>query len=277
MDKLDEHYISIDNWNPLYPEKTTFLLTHLHMDHVQKIHVRFPYTIYTSRTVSELWTRDRPECVQPTLVPNQWYKTGTKHVPFRVIQLNHTIESIGFLFPTLHILYLGDSLEIPSGTMDRRASVRILYDGIFESIRIPVPTPQQSCRRIYEVLRTNCSVLRLVHHGILSFLRTCNIRFTLDETVSDLVRNTVLFLDMYDANSPYTLVGPSFRGVCIVPSSNWFLVHHMNTNDVISDGNYIRIFCTMHATDTHVQEWKRDFPYSSFQSIPWSKPIIKQA
>lgn len=276
MDRLEEQYISIDHWNPLFPEKTTFLLTHLHSDHVRKVPRRFRHTIYTSHLVEKLWTEQRPSCIQTVLAPGQWYKTLTNEVPFRVLSLqDHTIESIGFLFPTLSLLYVGDSLHLPFTNLNPRSSLHVLYDGLFDHVRFQTPTPHESCKMIYKLLHTTCPYLRLVHHGILSFLKSCHVRFALHNTIPPLIENIVRYLDMYDVNSPFVLVGRSFKGTCIVPSSNWFLLHpDRDVHSVIPDGKYHRVFCTLHATNVHVEEWTRQLPYSCFEPISSNTQLL---
>jgi hypothetical protein len=275
MDLLTEHYISIDKWNPLFPDKTTFLLTHLHSDHVN-IPTQFEFVIYTSQVVEAIW-EEKPPCVHASLIPGRWYKTFTSQIPFRVLQLNHTVESIGFLFPTLSILYLGDSLDMPPD-IDHRQSLHVIYDGIFEHIRMRTPTPDQSCQLIHTILGTYCQKLKLVHHGILSFLQTCGAQFSLHDTISPMIKEIVILLNMYRASSPFMLVGSAYKGECIVPSSNWFFTkgkHVADIEDVASDGLYHRVFCTLHATGEHVQEWRTRFTHCFFSTIPHNRRLSR--
>jgi hypothetical protein len=263
MNILDRSYISIDAWNPLFPDQTTFLLTHLHTDHFS-IPKKFKYPVYAS-TPTKYLTEDDPR-LQCILEPNKWYRTPVHQVPFQVIKTNHTVESIGFFFPTLAVLYLGDGID---GIIPPFTPLTIVYDGLYEDVILDSPSPVQSCALITDLLQTTeCNVLQLVHHGILSFLVHCGTRFRLHSSTPLLVRRAAKFMNMVDANSPYMIVGRTYEGECILHSSNWFM-RDTSRNAFQSHrvGNKVRVFCSLHAMSKDVIRWKTRYPFMNFETL----------
>lgn len=264
MEILEQHYISIDNWAVLFPAQTTFLLSHLHTDHAN-IPKTFAYPVYASDITGELV---KHPMIHPILKPTQWYRTHQYHIPFQVCKTMHTAESIGFYFPTLSVLYMGDATESVIPQIPRPLSV--IYDGLYEHIQTPVPTTVQSCTLIQKTLKEECPVLQLVHHGILSFIAvSCRTLFRLHPSTPVLIQRAARYLQLVDDTSPYLLVGRSYTGgQRIVPSSYWFMRDASIDNSLVHrDGEKLRVFCTLHALSSDIARWKMDNPYAHFEPL----------
>jgi hypothetical protein len=273
MDILERNYISIDRWNPMFPEQTTFLLTHLHTDHLS-IPRTFQYHIYTSTIVTTIWDA-KPLCVMAVLEPGQWYYTCTTNIPFQIVPVDHTLESIGFFFPSLSVVYMGDGLDPIVLASHPHRPLSFVYDGLYEHITLRVPPPEEACRTIKHLLETSsCQTLRIVHHGILSFLRTCGTTFRLDtDSLSTIAQKVAINLDMQNEDSPYTLVGRSYPAdqPSIIPTSNWFFTtYHNNSTSIptyVYDGIRIRVFCTLHVMGERVRTWRDMYPMVHFEPM----------
>jgi hypothetical protein len=242
---------------------TTFLLSHVHTDHAN-IPKSFKQVVYASIATKTLINHP---AVQSTLLPGQWYRTNQTQIPFQVVDTMHTVDSIGFYFPTLSVLYLGDGIEpvIP----DNRP-LTVIYDALYEHVDRPTPSISQSCALIQSTLSTKCHVLQVVHHGILSFIARCHpTRFRLHSSLPLLVQNTAHYLDMVDEKSPYLLVGRSYTMTQrIVPSSYWFVRDDsVDTYSVQTDGDKLRIFCSLHALGRDVAAWHVQYPFVHFEAL----------
>ena len=271
METLERHCIAIDTWSVLVPSETTFLLSHLHTDHAS-MPKRFRYPVYASVVTGALLLgADRHAMLQPVLEPGRWYRTHHHHIPFRVCSTLHTLESIGFYFPTLCVLYMGDCTRSIIPAVERPLS--IIYDGLYEQVAYPLPTIEHACTTIKKTLSTRCPVLQLVHHGILSFISThCHMRFRLHASVSRLVERAATHLDIIDPSSPYLLVGRTYEedaGDRIVPSSFWFMRKGTPVDPFVPhvDGPKIRVFCTLHATATDIAGWRTTNPHAHFEPL----------
>jgi hypothetical protein len=263
MDILEKNLVAIDMWSPLFPARTTFLLSHVHTDHAN-IPQRFVHTVYASETTQTLL--DHP-AVQSVLVPGCWYRTHLYHHPFKVVDTMHTMDSIGFYFPTLSVLYLGDGI-VP--IIPHNQSLTVVYDALYEGFTRAAPSAAQSCVLIRETLQTKCPVLQVVHHGILSFIaQSCRTTFRLHASVPRLVRKAAEYLGLVDAASPYLLVGRAYTDtVRIVPSSYWFIRKPLIDLHVIhEDGDRLRVFCTLHALGRDISQWHTDYPYICFEAL----------
>jgi hypothetical protein len=263
MEILERHFIAIDTWAPLFPEDTTFLLSHVHTDHAN-IPKMFKPVVYASIATKTLI---RHTSVWSVLLPGQWYRTQQTHIPFQVVDTMHTIDSIGFYFPSLAVLYLGDGIE-PVIPCNR--SLTVIYDALYEHIDHDTPTVAQTCTLIQETLANRCRVLQVVHHGILSFIARCNpTTFRIHSSVPPLVQNTARYLGMVDDDSPYLLVGRAYTETQrIVPSSYWFVRDpSVDTYSVHDDGNKLRIFCSLHALGRDVKDWYTKYPFVHFEAL----------
>lgn len=270
MEALERNHISIDTWAPLFPEKTTFLLTHVHTDHAN-IPKKFTHPVYTSYQTRCIWHHPALQCV---LHPGQWYRTRYTCIPFLVLSTEHTFESIGFLFPTLHILYMGDCMCSIIPSIPR--NLIVVYDGLYEHVTTLFPTMQESCCLIKQALDTTCPVIQIVHHGILSALSShCKLTFRIDTaSVPDIVQKAADALHMVNKNSPYLLVGRMYtNGPRIIPSSYWFM--YKNREKVVrdpfkihSDGaDILRVFCCLHTRSQDIKSWKQMHPYALFEKM----------
>lgn len=267
METLERHYIAIDSWDALFPARTTFLLSHLHTDHAN-MPQSFLFPVYGSEATRMLLagTTLGPR-VHSSLRPDCWYQTHHEQIPFKVYKTMHTAESIGFFFPSLSVLYMGDCVQSIIPTIDRPLTV--IYDGLYEHVTRALPTPLQSCALIQQTLDQECPVLQLVHHGILSFIAaSCHTMFRLHSSTPTLVQNAARYLQLVDDNSPYLLVGRSYTGPRIVPSSIWFM--HQTTREphrLHIDGEKLRVFCTLHARAADISTWKAMHPYTYFEVL----------
>ena len=262
MNILETNFISIDSWSPLVPEKTTFLLTHVHTDHAD-IPKTFAFPVYSSVTSGHLMEH---RMLDPCLVPGRWYQTHLYHIPFRVVDTVHCVDSIGFLFPTLSIMFIGDG-TVP--TFPLHTPLTVIYDDLYEHIDRDVPSQRDSCTLIRRTLESTCPVLQVVHHGILSFfVQSCGMKFRLHSSLPVLVQKTALFMELEDTESPYLLVGRTYTDTQrIVPSSQWFMYQSSEKvlyHDVIPDGDKLRVFCNMHALGVQVRQWRHTYPYIHF-------------
>jgi hypothetical protein len=181
----------------------------------------------------------------------------------------HTIESIGFYFPTLEVVYIGDSVSPVIPVIHKPLTV--IYDGLYEHIDCDAPTPKESCSIIQSaMIAYSCPVLQLVHHGILSFLHSCRTRFRLDPSVPPLLQKTAIYLGLVDEKSPYLLVGRLYTDTArVIPSSYWFMrqLPHIDLFEPHLDGNNIRVFCTLHALARDTKRWKESNPYVHFELL----------
>ena len=265
METLERHYIAIDSWTVLFPARTTFLLSHLHTDHAT-MPKSFLYPVYASEathaligTIPQIRAELRPDC---------WYRTHQEQIPFKVYKTMHTAESIGFFFPSLSVLYMGDCVQSIIPLIHRPLTV--IYDGLYEHVTRPLPTPSQSCALIQHTLSQQCPVLQLVHHGILSFIAaSCRTMFRLHSSTPTLVRNAARYLQLVDDHSPYLLVGRSYtEGPRIVPSSYWFMRQPtLEPRRLHIDGEKLRVFCTLHARAADISAWKATHPYAHFEVL----------
>lgn len=211
--------------------------------------------------------------IEAILYPGHWYKTHVHRIPFQVIRVNHTVESVGFYFPTLSIFFIGDgtTMDIP---IDR--PLIVVYDGLYEDMDMDVPSVETSCDMLSRTLN-KCPVVKMVHHGILSFIGSrCKLSFRLHDSVSDLVRGTAHYLDMVDTKSPFLMVGRGYTERShIVPSTNWFMVNpDKDPFQVQYDGRNVRVFCCLHATSLDITEWKRRAPLAYFEPL-CTKPLTR--
>jgi hypothetical protein len=274
MEILERHSIAIDCWSVLFPSSTTFLLSHLHTDHAD-IPKSFKYPVYASEVTGILCDSSNSNdknttsnAIRAILKPGCWYRTHQYHIPFKVYDTMHTVESIGFYFPSLSVLYMGDSVESIIPVVHRPLSV--IYDGLYEGMHQNIPTPAQACTCIRQTLEVHCPVLQLVHHGILSFISSsCHTLFRLHSSAPLLVRKTALFLGIVDDTSPYMIVGRDYTdGPRIVPSSYWFM-RDPSIDPFVThvDGDKFRVFCSLHAHSHDIAHWKRTSPYAHFEAL----------
>ena len=275
MNILSSHNIYIDKFPPGDHRFSTsiFLLTHLHTDHF-KIPKMFCGDIFTtSPTIIVQDMLPNTCCNVHTLQYNKEYMTKSEQVliPFRT---QHTPFSCGFIFPKLKIIYLGDgrmtmhiSQYVPIDT-----PMTILYDGLYENHPIIGLEPRIVLRTIFETY--TCSALYCVHYGILSYIKAHDItlKFRIDETsVHPLLQFFIRYIDMYDANSPYIIIGKSAISTYlnyILPSSMWYIKKQKNINMIYKDGSAIRIFASCHAMPLQIKRWKHEwFPMHKFEAI----------
>jgi hypothetical protein len=264
MDILERHFIAIDTWSVLFPDQTTFLLSHLHTDHAD-IPKSFKFPVYAFDAMDELLILPM---VRAVLRPNSWYRTHKHHIPFKVCKTMHTADSIGFYFPSLSVLFMGDGVQSIIPPIQR--PLTIVYDGLYENIQRPVPTTLQACAHIQKLLTSQCTVLQLVHHGILSFIASsCHTMFCLHPSTPVLVQNTARYLKIVDDSSPFMLVGRSYHdGPCIVPSSYWFMRDPLiDLFSMYREGDKLRVFCTLHALPEEIKSWKSLYPYAHFEPL----------
>jgi hypothetical protein len=263
MEILEKNYIAIDSWSPLFPTLTTFLLSHVHTDHAN-IPKTFKQIVYASDTTQTLISHP---AVRSVLTPGCWYRTHRYHLPFKVVNTMHTVDSIGFYFPSLSVLYLGDGIE---PVIPHNCPLTVIYDALYEHVDRDAPSVSESCSLIQEILSKRCPVLQVVHHGILSFIaQSCRTTFRLHSSLPALVRSTAHYLDLVDTNSPYLLVGRAYTATKrVVPSSYWFiqdpLIDLFGTYD---DGDKIRVFCTLHALGRDITQWYQEYPYVYFEAL----------
>jgi hypothetical protein len=263
MEILERHSVAIDTWSPLFPEDTTFLLSHVHTDHAN-IPKTFKQIIYASIATKTLFSHPAVESI---LLPGQWYQTRVTHLSFQVVDTLHTIDSIGFYFPSLGVLYLGDGIEpkIPCGR-----PLTVIYDALYEHIDCDAPSMVQTCALIQETLVNRCHVLQMVHHGILSFIVRCSpMVFRIHPSVPLLIQNTAKYLGMIDPDSPYLLVGRPYTDTQhIVPSSYWFMRDpSVDMHCVHEDGNKLRVFCSLHALRRDIENWQTRYPFVHFEAL----------
>ena len=260
---LEMNDIAIDNWISLFPEKTTFLLTHVHTDHAH-IPKHFQYSVYTSTVSARLYEH---KALVPILEPYTWYTTNGRGLPFQVFNTNHSVESIGFYFPTLDLMYIGDGIDHIAPLY---APMFIIYDNVYEHIDKETMTKTQTCALLHHILTRICHIVTVVHHGILSYLSHCTtLKFRIHASVTDTVRRAAEYLGMIDDTSMFTMVGRSYdESMRIVPSSLWFMIRDDRLcTTVYTDNNKIRIFCPLHALKCDIQKLINKYPYAYMEPM----------
>ena len=264
QEQLEQVHIYIDRF-PL-SKQGTFLLTHLHSDHV-RIPKRFQYPIAT--TSPSILVSLFPHVTTTPLDLDTWYTT-LSGVSYFVLRTEHAPFSCGFYFPSLGILYLGDGkmtstlLDHVPRHLDR---LLIVYDALFEDI--PLGTDTQCETLCYAMYRYKTLYCR--HYGILYYVSKCmsRIRFRLHSTVPQRVRLFAQLLDLVDDTSGYTLVGPGYTGVQVVPSTLWFRDKVLvDSTRVYQDGLFYRVFVNCHSSQSEIRYWKHQLPqHYTFQPL----------
>lgn len=277
--RLAEKLIFIEEWTSPKPSESTFLLSHLHSDHLN-VKKGFKYRIHTSKLAQGFIPDKYKHQVIPDLVPGTFYLSEKYKVPIYVFSTYHAPESIGFLFPTLGVFYVGDA-PMGKDTLDMdfllshyknclNLPLQIIYDNVYEKeTRFPIfPTRESSCAQIRKLLDF-CPKVHFVHHGLLNFISlSCPVKFAVHESMgSELMKNAINVLDLLDNNSKYTLVGKSYQGDHIVVSSMWFIHRKQNPKLIYRDGHRWRIFCSMHASPDEVVQIKNEYPLLEFHPV----------
>jgi hypothetical protein len=202
------------------------------------------------------------------------YSTYNK-IPIYVFQTDHAPESIGFVFPTLGVIYVGDA---PMATHNIDMTyllshftscptlhpLHMIYDNLYEQERrFPnFPTRDNSCTLIRKLLNV-CPNIHFVHHGLMAFVTSsCPITFVVDASLtSEVTLKTVAALNLTCSDSKYRLVGRDFQEDHIVVSSMWFIHKQQDPRKIYRDGHRWRVFCSMHASREEVQEIKKLHPH----------------
>ena len=176
MDILNNHDIYID----VFPTKVqssksicTYFLTHLHTDHFE-IPKSFCGDIYTTSPSTIVAAFLPNTCSRVyTLKFNTVYKTLYHNIEYEPFRTVHTPFSCGFLFPSLNIVYFGDSRLTYSllQKVSKQLPCTVLYDGLFENITFQGEENHTLMRTVLYTLP--CSAIRCVHYGILSYIRFC--------------------------------------------------------------------------------------------------------
>jgi hypothetical protein len=278
--RLADHLIFIDEWHSEYPKKSTFLLSHFHTDHLI-LPKRFKCPVLASIHGKFLVPKNHWSQVRTTLVPGTTFQSKS-NVPIFIFQTDHAPESIGFLFPTLGVIYVGDAPMGPDN-LDLNKLLRrfdqcpvrplqIVYDNLYEQeTRWPkFPPRDESCRQIRKLLRVYPNI-HFAHHGLLAFVtQNCPLKLKLDVSVkSEVTRNAMEALDLEDDTSSYRLVGRNFSEDYILVSSLWFM--HTGNNPAIlyrdSERKCLRVFCSMHASRQEILDVKRQFSHLEFHPV----------
>lgn len=258
VNKLELAGVAIDTCHALYPTETTFLLTHLHSDHIH-IPKQFAHTILASTYVQQILPTNHAyaNIIHPCLLPWQTYWTKRKH-RYIVVPVEHSPESIGFLFPELRVLYIGDG-SLSDVTCDQLASkyapwpLYIFHDMLlYNESNSQLPNRVVSETLLRSAVQLYCGAVRLVHHGMLSLFngqRSPPLRFRIHGSLSTLCRNTARWMGLEDPDSPLLLVGENYDKPHITLSVLWFVYHHRDGYMVQSDGNgHWRVCYNHHAT-----------------------------
>lgn len=273
VSKLRQFDIYIDEWNTSVPNvctHRTYLLTHVHTDHSQ-IPQRFACTVWTTDPLLlPTWQKKRQINI------GTWQQT-CNGIDFYSFPTHHTFHSVGFWFPSVRVLYIGDSRlttvlldQVKSWTMLIDTNPIIVYDALMEKKR-PYVFPD-TCSLLFDVLQHECHTLQCVHYGILFYLRHClSVKWCIDESIPDDMRYWIRKYDMESKSSRYRLVGPKYLDNTsrrIVPSLLWFVIHDdVDPNLVQYDGNRIRIFCGLHASHDEIMTWKTSINECTFEPM----------
>jgi hypothetical protein len=258
----EDHGVVIDVFTKQPRPAMTFILTHMHSDHMS-ISQRFSHPIYTLiplRILQPLY----PAVLFIQCVENQRYGTRDGSTYFSLFRTQHTAYSCGILFP--RVLYLGD------GRMDRTlletlrgTTLTIVYDPIFEEY--PFLETVSPCRLLASAL-AQVPVLKCVHHGILYFLSLCSsLVFRPDASLPPLTRIVLEDLGLLDEHSPYTLVGRSFSGPHVVASAMWHVIHELDPRCIFKAKGAYRVFLSCHAGPGQIKEWKTQLPGCTFERL----------
>ena len=258
MDVLREFGVHIDLFpkNDHRSEDTTYLLTHIHKDHIQ-IPKTFCGTIVTT-SPTELVNLFLPNvcCTIQMISIGGTYSTLT-HLRYTVFSTEHAPYSCGFFFPTLQLLYLGDGRVSTITLMNIRELKprHIMYDGLFENVDL---CGREDTTILKDTLHT-VKAIYCVHYGILWYIKKFvpNILFRCDEnSLNPLLLRTLKLLNLYDSTSKYILLGPTcnLHIPHILPSALWFIVNKKNIQKTYTFGFVTRVFASCHSTPSHINK-----------------------
>jgi hypothetical protein len=258
QEQLERAGIYIDYF-PVGRKQGTFLLTHLHSDHV-RIPSTFEHSIAT--TSPSILVELFPHVVATQLQLGTWGHTE-KGIPYFVLPTEHAPFSCGFYFPTLHIFYLGDGkmtdtlLTYVPRHLDH---LTIVYDALFEDTAFGTEDAQCDtlCYALYHYKTLYCR-----HYGILYYVSKCmsGIRFHIHPTVPRRVYLFARSLDLVDERSEYVLVGPGYQGMQVVPTTLWFRNHiPFDPTYIHPDGMFQRVFINCHSSQQEIRYWKDQVP-----------------
>jgi hypothetical protein len=268
VDRLrEEHGVVIDLFTKQGRSAVTFILTHMHSDHMS-LSQSFSYPIYTLIPLRIIQPQ-YPSIKFIVCVEHEQYETQDGSTRFSLFRTQHTPYSCGLLFPRQQILYLGD------GQMDRMLlqevrtypgrSWTIVYDPIFEDY--PYLETVSPCRLLFTALE-QVPVLKCVHHGILHFLSLCSsLTFRADASLPKLTRLVLEDLGLLNENSPYTLVGRSYSDEHVVASALWHVIYKLDPRCIYLSRGAYRVFLSCHAGPAEIKEWKTQLPHVSFERL----------
>jgi hypothetical protein len=252
---LLKHGIHVDNFQFDSIEKVNlFLLTHGHSDHSKSSLKRFKPMVYCSYLTS-LLINHKPVIY---LVPNQWYEVNKIH--FYVFETVHCPGGLGFFFPDLGILHLGDSRISPSLlTLFKELKPQIiLYDNTHSYYKGMFPSIETSSMLLNSVIKEELEekkkpTIRLCvpHIGALLLLHLLHLK--VKPEIDSLKPHVLIMLEalkLRDDKSPVIIVGMKADNIEIMPSSQYFVINKLDPNHIVFDkakNNLIRLFASFHA------------------------------
>ena len=249
---LCKYGVHVDNFKLDPTEKIkVFLVSHAHRDHVPSSLKRFPFPIYCSRLTATMV--EHPE--KFILHPDKWYEiNGIKIYVFETV---HCPGSIGFFFPKYDVMYLGDTRVSTSllKTIHSLDPGKILYDnthqmfeGMFPSVETSAIMLQQIISEMQISRKKKTIYLCLPHIGSILLISLLNIKVNCDDSLKPTVRDLLHTMNLVDEDSQVTAVGMKFKGINIMPSSQYFVVNELDPHTVLYiNKNETRVFASFHA------------------------------
>ncbi len=232
-----------------------YFLTQSHLDHRSSSLKRFQPIIYCSKLTSKLI--QAPYII--VLQPNHWY--NLKGIDVFVAETLHCPGSLMFYFKNFGILHFGDSrvdLKILQ-TIKTLSPKIILYDNLFSELHGFVPSVESSAAMLQNVFlqlggQDKKKIYFCVcHTGTLLLLHILKQKVSID--LNQPIKKDVLFLleemDLIDQNSNIVAVGLQSKMIDIVVSSQYFIIHKVNPNQIVHDNSngrdIIRVFVSFHS------------------------------
>ncbi len=238
-----------------YEHGILYFLTQSHLDHRKSSLKRFRQTIYCSNLTKKLIKA--PNII--VLKPNQWYHLNG--IDVFVAETLHCPGSLMFYFKNFEILHFGDSrVDLKILNLIKSLSPKtILYDNLFSELHGFIPSIESSAAMLQNVFlqfqqhkkKVNFC---LCHTGTLLLLQILKQKVCVD-IKNEPLKQDVLFLleemDLIDQESNILGVSLQSKDIDIVVSSQYFIIHKVNPNQIIHDSSngkdIIRVFVSFHS------------------------------
>jgi len=190
------------------------------------------------------------------------YKLHTTTIDCIPFKTDHSPESIGFYFPSLDLVYIGDGRITTSYPLP---ASYILYDALYENELFPSRSTEESMITLLNAVKTTgICYLHLPHHGTLSLLQRYQINVRLDDSIllHPFIPRMASALGLVCPTASFILVGMDFPYEYIRLSSNWFHIQQKDPSIVQYDDydSIYRVYYTNHATSEEIKNYKKQFP-----------------